>query len=348
MALLLPFLYLSSPAVSAQDPGDSEARYYYVGTIGDDLAIQMELVVEAEDINGLYLYDKNGIPISLNGKLNASDMSFTIIEQDEKGEKAGTFEGSFGSGGTEFSKTLQGEWTKANGLTSLGFKLKKVADFISSTLRQGMLIEASYSIPYFLSSSRAFREISDGLRKDMLSAQNKFVAEAQEFFLTQSSAAGWQQSYNYRIEYYSADLVSLSGEVFSYTGGAHGNTYFASKNYWIKDGKVVQLKLSDLFLPDSNFINSLSELCINDLKKQKAGWVTGGEVRRFKEEDLGIFVLSPAGLVFAFAPYVVGSYAEGPYFVNIPFTELEGLINPSGPLQKFVGQTRSETDSAGP
>ncbi|MEQ9618159.1 MAG: DUF3298 domain-containing protein [Deltaproteobacteria bacterium] len=347
LVLAAPFFYLLSPTVSAEDPSDSEARYYYVGTIGDNLAIQMELIVESEDITGLYIYDKNGIPISLNGKLNRDNMTFTIVEQDEKGEKTGTFDGKLASDGAGFG-TLSGEWTKANGLTSLGFKLKKVADFIFSTLRQGTLIEASFSVPYFLSPSQAFRDISDGLRKDMLSAQNKFVGEAQESFMTQSSAAGWQQSYDYRIEYYSADLLSLSGEVFSYSGGAHGNTYFASKNYWIKDGRAVQLKLSDLFLPNSKFIDTLSGLCINDLRKQKAGWVIGGEVRSFKEEELGVFALSPAGLVFAFAPYTVGSYAEGPYFVNVPFSELEGLIDPRGPLKQFVGQAQSEPDSAAP
>lgn len=348
LVLVVPFFHFLSLTVSAQDLSDSEARYYYVGTIGDNLAIQMELVLESEDITGLYIYDKSGIPISLNGKLDGSDMTFTIVEQDEKGEKTGTFNGKFGSDGGGFGKSLEGEWTKANGLTTLDFKLKKVADFISSTLRQGMSIEASYSIPYFVSATRAFRDISDMLQKDMLSTQNKFVAEGQKFFMTQSSAAGWQQSYNYRIEYYSADLVSLSGEVFSYAGGAHGNTYFTSKNYWIKDGKAVQLKLSDLFLPNSKFIDTLSGLCINDLKKQKAGWVIGGELRRFKEEELGVFAISPAGLVFAFAPYSVGSYAEGPYFVNVPFNELEGLIDPRGPLMQFFGQTQSERDSAGP
>lgn len=348
LVLVAPFFHFLSLNALAEDLSDLEARYYYVGTIGDNLAIQMELIIESEDITGLYIYDKNGIPISLNGRLGASDMTFTIVEQDDKGEKTGTFKGKFGSGSGGFGKTLEGEWTKANGLTTLGFKLKKVADFISSTLRQGMLVEASYSIPYFLSATRAFRDISDILQRDMLSSQNKFVGEAQEFFLTQSSAAGWQQSYNYRIEYYSAELVSLSGEVFSYTGGAHGNTYFASRNYWIKDGKAVQLKLSDLFLPNSKFMDTLSGLCINRLKKQKAGWVIGGEVRGFKEEELGVFALSPAGLVFAFAPYAVGSYAEGPYFVNIPFSELEGLIDPRGPLKQFVRQTQSEKDSAAP
>ncbi len=324
---------------------DAEDRYYYVGAIGDDLAIQMELIVESDDVKGVYFYDKSGTPLTLSGEVNYSDSTFSIVEQDEKGEKTGTFKGKFGEEAGAFGKTVEGEWSKANGLATLPFKLTKVADFVSSEVRQGMTIDSSYSIPFFLSSSPAYRDISGKLEKEMVSEQSKFLKEAREFFLNQTSAAGWQQSINYTIEYYSDDLLSMSGESFSYTGGAHGNTFFISSNYWIKDGKAVQLKLPDLFLPNSGYMKLLSDFCMNDLRKKGAGWVVNGDLKEFKEEDLGVFAISPRGVMFAFAPYAVGSYAEGPYFVEIGYGELGGVLNPNGPLKKFVSEDSSGAEA---
>lgn len=342
--VLSVFHFFIVPA-SAENGEDIEARYYYVGTIGDDLAIQMELVVESDDITGLYFYEKDGTQLTLAGKVDYSDSTFTIAEQDENDEQTGTFKGKFRGGGGAFGKRVEGEWLKANGLTALPFKLTKVADFVSSTVRQGTVIDASFSIPFFLSSSRPYGDISAALEKEMASGQNKFLKEAREFFLTRMSAAGWQQSVSYTIEYYSDELVSLSGEVFSYTGGAHGNTYFVSSNYWIRDGKAVRLELSDLFLPTSGYIKRLSDYCLNDLRKKGAGWVVNGELKEFKEEDLGVFAVSPRGIMFAFAPYAVGSYAEGPYFVEIAYGELRGVLNPEGPLKKLVsGRSGAETN----
>lgn len=325
-------------SASAESGDDTEVRYYYIGAIGDDLAVQMELIVGSDDVTGIYFYDKNGIPLELSGDVNHSDSTFSLVEQDDKGEKTGTFKGRFVQGEGGSADTIEGEWSKANGLATLPFKLKKVADFVFSSVRQGTMIDSSYSVPFFLSGLSAYTGISSELEQEMVSKQNKFLKEAREFFLTQTSVAGWQQTINYTIDYYSAELVSLSGEVFSYTGGAHGNTFFVSSTYWIKDGKAVRLKLADFFLPNAAYMKVLSDYCINDLREKGAQWVVSGELKEFKEEDLRVFAVSPRGIMFAFAPYAVGSYAEGPYFVEIDYDELDGVLNPEGPLKKFISQ----------
>ncbi len=334
-----------SPAVSAQSAEDSsEARYYYVGTIGDDLPVQMDLVVDSESITGSYFYEKSGIPISLSGEPDYSSSTFTITEQDEKGVVTGEFKWKLGSEEAPFGKTIEGEWIKANGITTLPFKLTKVSDFLSSELMQGASIEASYSVPYFLTDAEAYRHISSEIQKEADEKESEFLKQAREFFSTGTSVSGWQQSYSYTIDYYSQDLISLSGEVFSYTGGAHGNTYFVSLNYWIREGKAVKLGLADLFMPNSGYVKVLSNYCVNDLRKKGAAWIVNGEITAFQEKDLSVFALSPDGITFAFAPYAVGSYAEGPYFVVIPYSELESVLNKTGPLKRFLEQGKSKPE----
>jgi hypothetical protein len=143
-------------------------------------------------------------------------------------------------------------------------------------------------------------------------------------------------NYNYSIEYYSENLVSFTGEIYSYTGGAHGNTYFASSNYRIKDEDSNLLKLSDLFKKDSGYVKVLSDLIIADLMKQEAGWVVNGDIKSLKEDEIGPFALSPRGIQFAFAPYAVGPYSDGAFFVTIAFDDINNIIDQKGPLSQFL------------
>jgi hypothetical protein len=282
------------------------------------------------------MYDKVGIPISLAGEIDKGTSSLILTEQDDKGLKTGTFRGSVKSEGKSFGKFIEGEWSNANGLTTLPFKLTKVADFITTGVNVKNKYEATYMYPSFVTDTRANREINERLEKEAASEKKKFTAEAEEFFAAQESVGEWQENFSYTIEYYSPQFISLSGEDFSYTGGAHGNTFYMSSNYWIKDGKALSLGLSDLFMPKSDYLKILSDYCIRDLRKQQAGWVLNGELKELKADDLSAFVISPRGVTFAFAPYAAGPYVEGSYFVTVGFAELNGAVNPSGPLRQFL------------
>ncbi|HET7289304.1 MAG TPA: DUF3298 domain-containing protein [Thermodesulfobacteriota bacterium] len=320
----------------ADDNEVKETRYYYAGTIGDNLPIQMELIFDSGDVTGSYMYDKVGIPITLTGSLDSGTAVLSLVEQDEKGLKTGTFKGSVISEGKDFGNYIEGKWSKANGLTTLPFKLTKVADFVSTGLSVKGKYEATYMYPSFVTGTKAGREISERLGKEAASEKKKFADQAEEFFGSQESAGEWQEDYSYSIQYYSPELISLSGEVFSYTGGAHGNTFYVSSNYWIKEDKALLLSLADLFAPKSNYIKALSDFCIRDLRKQQAGWVLNGELKELKAEDLSAFAVSPGGVTFAFAPYVAGPYVEGPYFVTVGYGELKGALKPDGPLRQFL------------
>jgi hypothetical protein len=128
----------------AQDNAGKESRYYYVGTIGDNFPVQMELVIDSGDVSGSYMYDKVGIPIPLTGEFDLKSSALNMVEQDEKGQKTGTFKGTVRSVGKSFGIYIEGEWSKANGLSTLPFKLTKVADFVSTDVNVNSKYEASY------------------------------------------------------------------------------------------------------------------------------------------------------------------------------------------------------------
>ena len=321
----------------AQDSENvSEKRYYFTGTVGPGNKVQMDLVFDGEDVNGSYYYDKRGIPLSLSGSYDKESSVLTISEKGGKGLVSGTFKGKVVSDGRDFAKSIKGEWSNQAGDKKLPFKLTKVSDFESSKVTEGDKIEAFVLYPEFLSPDAGIQTINTELSNSMKAARDKFIKEAKGYVEKGEVTAGCQQDRSFGIAFYSDSLISLIGEVYEFTGGAHGNTNFMSSNYAIKEGRASLLKLSDLFEPGSDYIKAISKYCMDELLVKRAGWVVNGELTSLSEKDLSVFALSPEGIKFAFAPYAVGSYAEGPYFVTVPFNELRSMIDPGGPLAIFL------------
>ena len=337
--LIFSALHAAHMSLAAKSGGNTQNRYYFIGAVGEENNVQMELIFDLQDVSGSYYYDKKGIPLSLSGTFNPEDSSIKLDEKGEKGLLTGTFRGKISTKSSDFAKTIEGKWSNPGGDRTLSFKLTKVADFVSTTVSGGPKIESSLLYPEFISNDPGLKMINAELSSNLKNEQNKFLRESKEFFSTDDSAGGWQENRSYSVAYYSDELISLAGEVYSYTGGAHGNTYYLSSNYWVKDGKASLIKLSELFKPGTNYLKVLSAYCINDLLVKKAGWIVNGEITSFNEEDLGVFALSPEGIKFAFAPYAVGPYAEGSYFVVVPFREIKRIIDPKGPLRQFSDPT---------
>ena len=122
-------------------------------------------------------------------------------------------------------------------------------------------------------------------------------------------------------------LVSVGSTFRVYSGGAHANTTYGCLNLVEREGKVVSLQLADLALtPD--FGPKLHELVWRDLGRQGA---SGAKTPPESSRDLNsfdCFLLSPAGVLFGFAPYEVGAYAEGSFFVHLTWPQLQGLLAP--------------------
>jgi hypothetical protein len=337
---VLTFL-LFSVLVSAEDK--SETKYYYIGNIGENLPVQMELSLDGSEVRGSYYYDKKGIPLSLSGQVNLKGSTIKLSEIGDKKKNTGEFNGTFTPIPKGMGITIEGTWSSVDGNTRLPFKLTKVANYDFSLIKQGKYSEAKWSYPKLISKDEVIQNVSIKLRERMKPALEEFQKDAKEGFMTDVITSTWLFTYDYSIEYYSEKLVSFTGLVYSYTGGAHGNTYFVSSNYTINDGDSKLLKLSDLFKKETNYVTVISELIIKDLHKQKAVWVVNGEITSLKEDEIGPFALSPRGIQFAFAPYAVGPYSDGAFFVTIAYEDLKDIINPEAPLSQFALSSEAES-----
>jgi len=299
------------------------SRYYYIGTLGKNLAIQMDISVTGEKVLGHYYYDKVGIPLLLSGNFAE------IEEHDPKNRVTGIFRGTL----SPLEKTFEGTWLTPNGKKRLPFKLTKVAEYVFSNTRQGQSLEVSAAYPDFLSLSLAWQQINLAVEQSFKKNQSHFMAESRTYHIEEGIRHRWFQKEVFSIEYYSEELISLLAEISDYSGGAHGNYYYRSHNFSINGDQAVELKLADLFLP--NYGKVLSDYCLDSLRKQEASSVIDGDLTRLNDEDLGTFSLSPQGLIIHFAPYAVGSYAEGSFTVMIPYKDLKKVIDPNGSQPKL-------------
>jgi Protein of unknown function (DUF3298) len=119
-------------------------------------------------------------------------------------------------------------------------------------------------------------------------------------------------------------------------GGAHPYHYSVSSNYDLKSRKA--LTLDDVFLPNSNYLQTIADDCKAELSKRDIGFtdifLQGADP---KPENYKNWNLSNEGfLVITFDEDQIAPYAAGAQIVVIPFSELQSIQNPDGALGVFA------------
>jgi len=137
--------------------------------------------------------------------------------------------------------------------------------------------------------------------------------------------------YDLQINYYSAvspHTVSYIFESYSYTLGAHGNTFYRTFTFDINTGK--ELLLVDLFAANAAYLDTLSVTSRDMLLKNidenlyNADFAIDGTTPINK--SFANFFLDPTSLVIIFPPYAVAPYAAGTQTLAIPRTELQSVL----------------------
>lgn len=323
-------------------------RSYYLGTVGDrpvqlDLSFSDSSVsspgvsrpgVSNLTVRGRYYYDAVGVPLDLEGavtpagevRLNEYTQAVTTLGR----QQTGVFEGAL-SVGAAGGDTFSGTWHSPNGDT-LPFNLTRVAQYADIVFDQGR-ITAKASYPVF---SSPFSTPDTRLQSDLINSLFDFVQEGQEAAAAGELFSGWNLAREQTVTYASRNLVSVAETLSVYTGGAHPNTGLAAYTLFTDGDRVRSVTLQDFFLPEVDYLALLSPYIANALLEQGAQWVVDGSVDGFTGDELSVVTVSPTGLQFGFEPYAVGPYAQGTFFVTVPFGVLEPVIDPAGPLRAFV------------
>ena len=131
------------------------------------------------------------------------------------------------------------------------------------------------------------------------------------------------------------DLWSFKFDFWFYSdGAAHPGLNSTTLNYDLAQAR--ELVLGDLFLPNSNYLEIISNYCINVLNQQPYADSFFLEGAKPTSENYRNWNITPEGLLITFDEYQVAPYAAGPQQVTVPYNQLSAAINPQGPLAVIV------------
>ena len=197
--------------------------------------------------------------------------------------------------------------------------------------QEAVAVSATY--PFFLDP--AMQAVNNTVQQEEMDASSWFLREGQSAALEGYLTIPWELERSVASEYVAADFVSLSVNTYSYAGGAHPNVFFSTYNFSVNDGETTRLALADFFAPGSNYLELLNGHIASDLTAQEASRALDNELR-LSEEELADVYANAEGLQFMFAPYAVGAYVEGAFFVTVPYDVLAPIIHEESPLSRFL------------
>ena len=144
----------------------------------------------------------------------------------------------------------------------------------------------------------------------------------------------------YDVLYNQNGLLSLRLWVHYYMkAAAHPGSFADTFTYDLQAQEM--LALDDLFLPDVDYLPNLAAFCQAEISNRSpAFWPDGASPAAANYRNWNI---TPDGLLITFDEYQVAPYAAGPQEVEVPFSELDGLTDPQGPLGKVVKEIFNKT-----
>lgn len=333
-------------------------KFYFRGTIGNNLAIEMNLNRDGDRLTGTYFYPKVGKNINLGGTID-KDGNVELKETDESGKDTGVFKAKWKLATNSPDPGLneiEGKWSKPDGSKETAFQVVQqpvefstAARFTSRVIKEAnkenhYTVNAEYpqieGDPRFDNFNREARSL---ITKDVVAFKTAETAEATDTGTeTPAETLDSTLDIGYEIRCATDDLISVEFTEGSYErGAAHGNSTTTVLNYDVKKGK--KLALADLFNPKSNFLSVISMYCIKDLreraKKDKDAMLDEEMMKSGaspRADNYRACTITKKGLWITFDPYQVAPYAAGPQHVLVPYSALKAIIKPDGPVAAFA------------
>ena len=174
----------------------------------------------------------------------------------------------------------------------------------------------------FYSSEEIFSKSVDNIIDEFILEYNEVAGENTDFVVP------WEIETEGKVLYESDKVISIEISCYSFTGGAHPNSFSYFLNFdpstgrvytlkdWIKDTKALSTLADDYFRKAKGFAPKEDYF--------KAGYFWDG-----KFELPENFALLEEGIHFFYNTYEIGPYVLGPSEFTIDYTTLESLLSQS-------------------
>jgi hypothetical protein len=141
----------------------------------------------------------------------------------------------------------------------------------------------------------------------------------------------------YTVSYASPRSLTITYEIWTYTGGIHGNNDIITLSYDVESGQ--RLLFEDLVVATDTALERLADHCSKILRNTLGPDLDESMLKNGTAPELdnySSFSLYPAGLRIHFQPYQVAPFVAGAQQVDVP---LEVILD-AGPYLELWGRKR--------
>lgn len=176
-------------------------------------------------------------------------------------------------------------------------------------------------------SLSVFATSEEDVFKDLESIADHFIRDYEAFAEEQNEEyrVGWFVEMKGEVLYQSEKVISVSLTNFSYTGGAHPNTYHTLLNFDLQHKRTLQL---DDLITDQEGFKQLVESYFRKYHQLKSS-TDLNEAGFFWDQSFFLpanFAFKKEGLYLYYNNYEAAAYAVGATELLIPWEKLEGLV----------------------
>ncbi|MBE0570198.1 MAG: DUF3298 and DUF4163 domain-containing protein [Ignavibacteriaceae bacterium] len=165
---------------------------------------------------------------------------------------------------------------------------------------------------------------------DFNSQMKSFIGDYESFMKEFPDAfQSWFIERTGEVKFNKEDIFSIDYMEYSYTGGAHPNTFVTFKNFYLNDGE--EISLDKIILGEKqNELNKIAEVEFRKLKELTPDADLGQAGFWFENNKFYLnenFLIGDSSLVFYYNNYEITAYAFGPTELEIPYSIIKNLIN---------------------
>ncbi|MDR0239946.1 MAG: DUF3298 and DUF4163 domain-containing protein [Deltaproteobacteria bacterium] len=142
---------------------------------------------------------------------------------------------------------------------------------------------------------------------------------------------------SYTVSYASPRSLTVTYEIWTYTGGIHGNNDIITLSYDVESGQ--RLLFEDLVVAPDTALERLADYCAKTLRTTLGEDLDEAMLKSGTAPELdnySSFSLFPAGLRVHFQPYQVAPFVAGAQRVDVPLE----IILDAGPHLSLWGKNR--------
>ncbi|MBN1616310.1 MAG: DUF3298 domain-containing protein [Spirochaetales bacterium] len=292
----------------------NSSRKLYWGSIDPDNEVFLDIQCTDEDtVSGIYRIDW-GVEHKFKGtKVDVS--RYQLVE------RSGDSEDIYINLDIERDR-VEGEMIQGGSSTLFTARLiSLVADY--SFLVSPELYESA-RIPLFREGELINKKIQQAIAID----PESIIRELDHVYAV-DYIPGWTREIDFTISLISSEVVSIVFFVHEYSGGAHGNFRYRTVNIVNSLSGEEELSLQALFSKPDAAQKIISHIIMEALQEEEAFFVSNGMIEDVPFSKIRQFSIGTDGITILFAPYEVGSYAQGAFEVLVPYNEIKEYLKPS-------------------